>query len=421
MKSMKYIIVLVDGMADEPLEVLGNKTPLEVAHIPTINGLAARGRVGLVSTVPEGMQPGSDVANLSVMGYPPERFHSGRSPLEAASIGVPLTATDVTFRANMVTLKDALKTGYSNFTMVDHSSGDITTEEAKVLIGDLVIHFEDKLKQMACTLYSGVSYRHLLLWDRGHTDFILTPPHDILGKSVADYLPKGDAFAKDLLDVMADSYDFLSVHPLNSERVEKGLNPANSLWFWGEGRKPALESFEKCYGLKGHVISAVDLIKGIGRLTGLVDIAVEGATGNLHTNFRGKSQAALDALLAGDDFSYIHIEAPDECGHQGDLEGKILAIEKIDQLVVKPLVDGLKKANVPFRMVIVPDHPTPIRLRTHTREPVPYVLYDSTEDLAGVLADVPYRFSEPSAQAAVDAGDGEFIEQGHHLMKMLIA
>ncbi len=412
---MKFIVLLVDGMADEPLEVLGGKTPLEVANIPTIQHLAARGVVGLVSTVPEGMTPGSDVANLSVMGYPPERFHSGRSPLEAASIGVPLKDSDVTFRANLVTLSGDANLPYAQRTMVDHSSGEITTEEAHILVESLCTHFSEAFKSMHCQLYKGVSYRHLLLWANGHLNLTLTPPHDILEKTIASYLPKGESFEAALLEVMEASYQFLSEHPINLERQSRGLNPANSLWFWGEGKKPQLEPFEKRFGIKGHVISAVDLIKGIGRLTGLTDIAVPGATGNLHTNFSGKSQAALEALVAGDDFSYIHLEAPDECGHQGDYMGKIEAIEKIDKLVLKPLVEGLLANNLPFRLLVVPDHPTPVRLRTHTREPVPYVLYDSTSEC------LPhgYRFTEPSARRAVQQGHSALVEQGHELMKRL--
>lgn len=409
---MKYIVVLADGMADEPIPSLGDKTPLEVAHLPTITALAQKGQIGLVNTVPEGMAPGSDVANLSVMGYDPKQYHTGRSPLEAASIGVSLQPTDVTFRMNFVTLSETseqasnLTSGgdddYNALTMIDHSAGDLTTEEAAILLEAVKEVFTTE----ALSFYLGVSYRHLLLWDHGLTGFDLTPPHDILGQPIASYLPKGKGVGA-IATMMQASYDLLKSHPINLKRKEIGLRPANAIWIWGEGKRPNLDSYDEKFGVSGHVISAVDLIKGIGILAGLTSIDVQGATGNLHTNYRGKAGAALKALLDGDQFSYIHIEAPDECGHQGDLPGKILAMERIDEEVVKPLIEGLEAAGESYRILIVPDHPTPIRLRTHTSEPVPFVIYDSTQE----TWNEENRFTEIAAKK-----DGRFVEAGHYLV-----
>lgn len=402
---MKYIVVLVDGMADEPMAVLEGKSPLEVAHIPMIHSLAQKGEIGLVKTVPDGMSPGSDTANLSVMGYDPKVYHTGRSPLEAASIGVDLKVTDVTFRMNFVTLSE--NGAYLDQEIIDHSAGDLTTEEANILLQDVKKHFSTESLQF----YLGTSYRHLLLWDHGLEGFDLTPPHDILGRPIKDYLPKGDG-VESIAQMMEASYDVLKDHPVNKKRKEQGLRPANAIWIWGEGKKPLLDPFVEKFGIRGSVISAVDLIKGIGLLAGLKTIEVEGATGNLHTNFRGKGEAALKGLVEGDDFCYLHIEAPDECGHQGDLEGKIESIEKIDALVVKVIVDGLKAQNIPYRMLILPDHPTPIRTRTHTSEPVPYVLYDSTNE----AYHPEHLFTEAAALKS-----GNYIDAGWLMMKKLFS
>lgn len=367
---MKYITVLVDGMADYEIETLGNKTPLDVANIPNITFIAEHGEIGMVQTVPEGMSPGSDTANLSVMGYDPKIYHTGRSPLEAASMGVDLLSTDVTFRCNLVTVSE--DEPYELKTMIDHSSGEITTEESQQLILDI----RDELQTEFLKYYPGVSYRHLIVWDQGPYEFELTPPHDILGRQITDYLPKGPS--KDLLLQMTKkSYALLKDHPINLDRKRRGLNPANSIWIWGEGKKPNLSSFNEKYQMKGSVISAVDLINGIGILAGLKPIVVKGATGTIHTNFSGKANAAIEALLAGDDFVYVHIEAPDECGHQGDLAEKIRAIEIIDEKVIKPIYERLTASGEPFKIMVVPDHRTPIALRTHSSEPVPYVIYDS--------------------------------------------
>lgn len=372
--KMKYLIILADGMADDEIESLGYKTPLEVAHIPVINKLAQHGEVGLVNTIPEGMQPGSDIANLAVMGYPPEKYHTGRSPLEAASMGIPLKDTDVTFRCNLVTLSE--EEPYEEKTILDHSSGDITTEESTKLILDIREYLEDEYIHY----YPGVSYRHLILWDNGPNDFVLTPPHDILTKKINSYLPNGTHGDK-LLHMMKKSYNLLKDHPINKARKEKGLNPANSIWIWGEGKKPVLDSFTDKYNVKGSVISAVDLINGIGILAGLTPIKVEGATGTIHTNFDGKANAAIQAFKDGDDFIYLHLEAPDECGHQGDLPGKIKSIELIDKKILEPVLNALKELGEPYKILILPDHKTPISVRTHTSDPVPYVFYDSTKSV----------------------------------------
>ena len=396
---MKYIIILVDGAADYEIEELENKTPLEVANIPCITKLARLGEIGMVKTIPDGMSPGSDTANLSVMGYDPLIYHTGRSPLEAASIGVELLETDVTFRCNLVTVSG--DEPYENKTMMDHSSSDITTEEASQLILDI----REDLQTEYLKYYPGVSYRHLIVWDKGPYEFDLTPPHDILGKKITDYLPKGPS--KDfIIDMTKKSYELLKNHPINIKREQLGLNPANSIWIWGEGKKPRLDSFEEKFNLSGSVISAVDLINGIGILAGLKPIKVEGATGTIHSNFTGKAKAAIEAL-SNDDFVYLHLEAPDECGHQGDLRGKIKSLEIIDELVVRPIFEQLKTSEKPFKIMILPDHRTPISLRTHSLEPVPYVIYDSTQK----RQTLNNYFSEKSAEAS-----NNYFNTGHKLL-----
>lgn len=369
---MKYVVILGDGMADYPIQELQNKTPLMVAKKPYIDNLASLGEVGLCTTVPCGMKPGSDVANLSVLGYNPKDCYTGRSPLEAASIGIALKDTDYTYRANLVTLSSEEE--YADKTMVDYSGGEISTAEAKELIEYLKKSLDDEKH----TLYAGISYRHCLVVDNGNTIGELTPPHDITGKKIKDYLPKS-LEAKDYLLMMKRSYELLKDHPINLKRIKEGKNPANSLWFWGEGTKPALQNFEEKYGVKGAMISAVDLLKGIGKLTGMKVIEVEGATGNYDTNFNGKAEAALKALKEGCDFVYIHMEAPDECGHHGDLSHKIYSIEQIDG-VVKTVAEGLKTMNEEFSILIAPDHPTPIAIMTHCSDPVPFVIYRSTDE-----------------------------------------
>lgn len=382
---MKYIIVLGDGMADEPVEILGGKTPLQKADKKAIDHLAKTGEVGLVCMVPEGMSPGSDTANLSVVGYNPKIYYSGRSPLEALSIGVDMKSTDVSLRCNVVTLSEE-EEAYEDKIIIDHSSSEISTEDAAILVEAL----KEGLKKEGYEFYVGTSYRHLLVWNHGKV-VELTPPHDILTKRIGDYLPKDEV----LRDMMKKSYDILVNHPINVKRKEQGLNPANSAWFWGAGTKPALKSFEEKTGKKGVMISAVDLLKGIAVGTGMDNIIVEGANGGLHTNYEGKARAALDALLKqGYDFAYIHVEAPDEMGHQGLAAEKVQAIEYIDKYVVQVLIDELSKSGEDYRILVLPDHPTPIRVRTHTNGPVPYLLYDNRKVLGS-----QEEYSEAAASA----------------------
>ncbi|MFI3171976.1 MAG: cofactor-independent phosphoglycerate mutase [Eubacteriales bacterium] len=366
---MKYIIVLGDGMADEPLEELGNCTPLEVAKTPTMDAMALHAEIGMAYTVPDGMSPGSDTANLSVMGYDPKEYYTGRSPIEALSIGVDMKNTDVSFRCNVVTLSEEQE-NYEDRVITDHSAGEITTKEATQLIDDL----KEELKREGYAFYAGTSYRHLLVWEQGEV-MDLVPPHDILTSRIGEYLPKDDV----LREMMEKSYAFLVQHPINIARKEKGLNPANSAWFWGAGTKPGISNFEEKTGKKGAVISAVDLLKGIAVGAQMQSIDVEGADGSLHTNYMGKAQAALHTLLDEDnDFVYIHVEAPDEMGHQGLMKEKIQAIEWLDEKIIAVVKKGLDEAGVEYRMLVLPDHPTPIRLRTHTANPIPYMLYDSS-------------------------------------------
>ena len=367
---MKYVVFLGDGMADYPNEKLGGKTPLELANKPNMDKIAENGKMGIVKTIDNSLSPGSDVANLSVMGYDPLIYYSGRSPLEALSIGVDLKDTDVTFRANIVTLSE--NEPYEEKKMVDYSSGEITTEESSVLIAFL----KENLKDEGYELHSGISYRHLLVADKGSTKIKLTPPHDISDRFVTEYLPKGEN-ADVILDMMKKSYELLKDHPINKKRIEQGKNPANSLWIWGEGTKPMLDDFYEKFGLRGSVISAVDLLKGIGKGAGMNVPEVEGATGNIDTNFEGKAQAAIDELKAGQDFVYIHVEAPDECGHHGDADGKIASIELIDEKIIAPVMEYLENCGEDFAVLLTPDHPTPIELKTHVRDSVPFAIYGS--------------------------------------------
>ncbi|MBC7959028.1 MAG: cofactor-independent phosphoglycerate mutase [Vallitaleaceae bacterium] len=368
---MKYIVILGDGMADLPVKQLNHQTPLQVANKPAIDELCKKGELGLVSTIPEGMSPGSDTANLSVMGYNPRRYYTGRSPLEAVSMGIEMKETDICFRCNVVTLTE--EGAYDDKIILDHSADEITTEEAALLIESIQHAFGNDILKF----YPGISYRHALIWDKGSTEVELIPPHDILEKAIGSYMPKGEG-AQILYNMMKASYEILKDHPVNLDRVARGLRPANSIWIWGQGKKPMLPSFEEKYGLKGTMISAVDLLKGIAIAAKMESVQVEGATGNLHTNYLGKAKACLDALERGQDFVYVHIEAPDECGHRGEIDNKVKSIEFIDQYIVKPIVDALEANGVDYRILILPDHPTPLILRTHTSDPVPYVLYDST-------------------------------------------
>lgn len=398
---MKYIVILCDGMADEPLEELDGRTPLEAARTVNMDRLAADSEIGMVRTVPEGMAPGSDTANLSVIGYDPRKYYSGRSPLEALSIGAEMGENDVSFRCNLVTLSEE-EDRYEDRVILDHSSGEIPTEEAAALVEAL----REGLGREGYTFYVGTSYRHLLIQKDGKvTD--LTPPHDILTKRIGEYLPEDPV----LREMMVRSYEILKDHPVNVKRRAEGKNPANSAWFWGAGTRPALPSFEEKTGVKGAMISAVDLLKGIAAGSGMHNIIVEGANGGLHTNYAGKARAAVKALTEdGYDFVYVHIEAPDEMGHQGSAEDKIKAIEYIDDQVIGPVADALRGAGVDFRMLILPDHPTPVRVRTHTSDPVPYLLYDSTKAQEGCSV-----YSEKTGRES-----GKMLEEGYRLIDHLL-
>lgn len=403
---MKYIVMLGDGMADYPIEALGGKTPLEAAKKPNIDRMVKYGEMGMVKTVPDGMKPGSDVANLAAMGYDPVPCYTGRSPLEAVSIGIKMSETDVAFRCNLVTLSD--EDDYKDKIMVDYSSGEITTAEAAELIKAVDAAFRtDEI-----LFYPGISYRHCMIWHDGPVGLDLTPPHDISDRRITEYLPKNPV----ILDLMRRSYQVLKDHPINKARQERGLNPANSIWLWGEGTRPAVSAFEAAYGVKGSVISAVDLIKGIGLCAGMKVIEVEGATGNIDTNFKGKGEAALKTLLDGQDLVYIHVEAPDECGHHGDLEGKIRSIELIDEQIVAPLLSGLKAAGEDYSILVMPDHPTPIAIKTHIADPVPYLLYRSTSEGQESQNEGAETYTEKTAAAT-----GRYEAQGYKLMKRLLA
>ena len=399
---MKYIVVLGDGMADRPVSEIGNKTPLEEAVTKTIDRLSEKAEIGLSATIPEGMKPGSDTANLSVLGYDPKIYYTGRSPLEALSIGAPMKDTDIALRTNIVTIKEGCEAGsFGEFEIIDHSSSEIDTESSGELLKACVDAFEADeafkkeygIKDGEFKFYVGTSYRHCLIWDKGEV-VELSQPHDHLTEKIGQYMPVEFNENNSLSDVQKDglsklqammkkSYEVLNHHPINEERRKKGLNPANCMWFWGAGTKPMLSDFKELNGKKGAMISAVDLLKGIAVGANLHNIIVEGANGQLETNYEGKADAALKALLEdGFDFVYIHVEAPDEMGHQGSLERKIKAIEYLDARLIARVVDGLEKSGEDFRILIMPDHATPLCVRTHTSEPIPYLLYDSRKDMS---------------------------------------
>ncbi len=398
---MKYVVVLGDGMADLPLEQLDGKTPLAYAKTSVMDELAKVSQIGRVQTVPTGMQPGSDTANLSVLGYDPRKYYTGRSPLEALSIGITLDEGDVAIRCNLVTVSSE-EVCYEEKVMMDHSADEISTEDAAVLLQAV----KERLEEEGFQFYVGTSYRHCLVWRQGNI-VELTPPHDILGQKIGSHLPKESVLAK----MQRRSYEILSSHPLNQERKAKGLHPANSLWFWGAGTRPALDSFYSKYGKKGVMISAVDLLKGIAVGAEMTNIHVEGANGGLNTNYEGKARAAVDALTKkGYDFAYIHVEAPDEMGHQGSVERKTEAIQYLDQRVILPVKEGLDALGEPYRMLILPDHPTPVSVRTHTADPVPYLLYDSAGE-----EEHTWNYNEAEAKKS-----GVFFENGWELMEYFL-
>ena len=397
---MKYIVVLGDGMADEPVEALGGKTPLEYAHTPAMDALASGGEMGMVQNVPLGMSPGSEIANLSVMGYDPLTDFTGRSPLEALSVGVEMEEDDVIFRCNVVTLTE--EEPYAEKTILDHSSGEISTADADILMDAIREAFNDETFQF----YTGTSYRHIMVWKHGKVS-ALEPPHDHLTQVIGPHLPKEDV----LRSFMERSFDILNNHPLNVARAAAGKNKANSLWYWGAGTKPSLQNFTEKTGLTGAMISAVDLLKGIAVGAEMKVCEVEGATGSIDTNWEGKAQAAIDALLKdGCDFAYIHVEAPDEMAHQGLTEEKVKSIEYLDSRIVAPVVKAMEDAGEDYRILLLPDHPNLLRLRTHTPDPVPYVFFDSTRQQKKIA-----RYGETEAKAT-----GLFEPQGHKLMERFL-
>ena len=400
---MKYIVVLYDGMADYPVPALGGKTPMELAKKPCLDKLASMGEVGLVKTVAEGLKPGSDIANMSVLGYNPKECYTGRSPLEAVSIGVNMLDSDIIFRCNLVTLSD--EENYEDKTMVDYSAGDISTADAAEIIKSVEEHFGNDIFKF----YSGVAYRHCLVWHEGTLDLgKLTPPHDISGKVIGEHLSKSEN-AKDLIAMMKESYDFLMEHPVNKRRIAEGKRPANSIWLWGEGTKPSLPDFKEKYGVDGSIISAVDLLKGIAKCAGMNAPEVEGATGYIDTNFEGKAECAIKELETKD-FVYIHIEAPDECGHRNEPENKVKSIEIIDEKVLSKVVEALDKYD-DYKIMVLPDHPTPIVTMTHAGDAVPYMIYQKSKATNNGVA----SFTEETAKAT-----GNYVEIGHTLMDKFI-
>ncbi|MDD2370924.1 MAG: cofactor-independent phosphoglycerate mutase [Firmicutes bacterium] len=397
---MKYVVVLIDGAADDKIEELEDKTPLMSAYMPTIRNLEKKAQIGTVKTVPDGMTPGSDIANLSVMGYDPKIYHTGRSPLEALSVGVNMKADDIAIRMNLVTLSE--EENFDDKKMIDYSGGEISTEESTELVNALIEGFkEDK----DYSIYHGVSYRHVFIWHEGSLSINLIPPHNITGEKIFKYLPEGDN-SDYFIEFIKKGYSILKDHPINKKRITEGKNPANSPWLWGEGKKPLLDKFEDLNNLKGGVISAVDLIRGIGKGAGMDVINVTGATGTIHTNFKGKGEAAVEALNNGLDYMYIHLEATDECGHQGDIKGKVKSLELIDEYIIKKLVNEVVGD---FRMLVVPDHRTPLKTRKHDSVPVPYMLYDSTKDFGMGLV-----YNEEAALTGI------FIDSGIKLHNLLI-
>ena len=401
---MKYLVVIPDGMADEKIEALDGLTPMQKADKPCMDALAKRSFVGTVSNVPEGMVPESDTANMAILSFDPKVYSKGRSPLEAMSMGLEMASDETAYRCNVVTLTEEGE--YEDKIILDHSADEITTAEADELIKTL----ENELGTEYRKFYTGVSYRHCILWKNGDDKYNFMRPHDILGKRIGEYLPKTEDGGAEFLEIMKKSFDILNHHPVNEARRARGLKPANSIWLWSPGKKPQLPSFSDKWGLKGAVISAVDLIKGIGICAGMKSFDVDGATGNVHTNYDGKAQAAINAFKDGYDYVYVHVEAPDECGHRAELENKVLSVELIDKKILAPAYEYLKGCGEDFKVMVLPDHPTPIRIRTHSIDPVPFMIYDSRKEENGVEL-----FCEESAEQK-----GNYIANGYSLMEYLV-
>jgi 2,3-bisphosphoglycerate-independent phosphoglycerate mutase len=401
---MKYLVLIPDGMADRPVEALGHRTPMEAAVKPCMDSLASRATVGLVSNVPEGMVPESDTANMAILSFDPKVYSRGRSPLEAISMGLEMAPDETAYRCNVVTLSDGGE--YEDKIMLDHSADEITTAEADELIKALEAHFGTDYRHF----YTGVSYRHCILWKDGNDTYDFSRPHDIIGRCIRDYLPKEENGGGEFYRLMKESFAVLDQHPVNQARRARGLKPANSAWLWSPGKKPRLPSFTEKWGISGTVISAVDLIKGIGLCAGMKSVDVEGATGNVHTNYDGKAQAAINAFKEGADLVYIHVEGPDECGHRAETDNKVLSVELIDQKILAPVYEYLKNTSEDFKILVLPDHPTPIEIRTHSMEPVPFFLYDSRKDVCGVTS-----YTEATA-----AGTGLYIPDGFTLLEQVI-
>ena len=402
---MKYLVLIPDGMADKKIEQFGNKTPMQKAKKPMIDCLASKSLVGTVSNVPEGMVPESDTANMAILSFDPKIYSKGRSPLEALSMGIEMQPDETAYRCNVVTLSED-EERYEDKIILDHSADEISTAEADELIKAMQEHFGNEGRRF----YTGVSYRHCLIKKNGNDRYPFMRPHDILGKRIGEYLPKAENGGEEFYRLMKESYDILNHHPVNEARRKRGLKPANSVWFWSPGKKPQLPNFKDKWGLDGAVISAVDLIKGIGICAGMRSIDVEGATGNVHTNYDGKAAAAIEAFQSGHDYVYIHVEGPDECGHRAETDNKVLSVELIDRKILAPVYEYLKSTDEDFKILVLPDHPTPIEIRTHSMEPVPFFLYDSRKDACGVTT-----FTEASA-----AETGLYIPDGFTLMERVI-
>ncbi len=401
---MKYLVLIPDGMADEPVSELGNRTPMEAAVKPCMDSLCARATVGLVSNVPVGMVPESDTANMAILSFDPKIYSRGRSPLEALSMGLDMKPNETAYRCNVVTLSE--NEPYEQKIMLDHSADEITTAEADELIKTLETHFGTDYRHF----YTGVSYRHCILWQDGNDTYNFSRPHDIIGQCISEYLPGEHDGGLEFRQLMKESYEILNHHPINQARRARGLKPANSVWLWSPGKKPRLPDFSEKWGISGTVISAVDLIKGIGLCAGMKSIDVEGATGNVHTNYTGKAEAAIKAFQDGSDFVYVHVEGPDECGHRAEIDNKKLSIELIDRKILAPIYAYLHDCGEAFKIMVLPDHPTPLRIRTHSSAPVPFFIYDSEKEIVGVSS-----FTEANA-----ATTGLYVQDGYTLLDHVI-